>query len=82
MNKRLVYLLIGFVASLAIVLTLTFYLAKSEPIQNEDTDSQKILSSDDFKQFDKDTKDLKNNGNAPITVSGEDIGRGNPFEAY
>jgi hypothetical protein len=67
---------------LAIVLGLTLYLGRADSIAVDNSGSGKILSSDDFKQFDKDTKDLKNNGDAPIAISAGDIGRENPFEAY
>lgn len=82
MNKQIIYFLIGFVATISITMAMTYYLGKADPVVIDETSSEKIISADDFKEFDKDTKELKNNGNAPIIVSGEEIGRDNPFESY
>ncbi len=83
MSKNISYFVLGFALTVAIVFGLGWYLTKADSIESADTGSQaETLSREDFNKSASDTNALNKNGDIPISVTADQIGRENPFDSY
>jgi hypothetical protein len=80
MNIKIISLVIGAIAGTVIIVVVALIVSRPGKI----TTPQKVetLTSSDLKTVRDKTSGLENFGNLPIVVSGDDIGRSNPFESY
>lgn len=83
MSKNISYFVLGFVLTIAIVFGLGWYLTKTDKVEVADKESQTdTLSREDFSKSASDTNALNKNGDIPISVTADQIGRENPFDSY
>ena len=79
-NNKIISFAAGLVIVFGVLLGIIFYLGR--PTTPITPPTQKVLSSDDLKNASKQTTGLENFGNLPLVVTGDQIGRANPFDAY
>ncbi len=83
MSKNLSYLVIGFVLTIAVVFGLGWYLTKFDEAEETITEpTVETLSREDFNESASETNALNKNGDIPVTVTADQIGRENPFDEY
>jgi Tfp pilus assembly protein PilO len=83
MGKNLSYLVIGFVLTITIVFGLGWYLTKSDNYEQMEIDtSVETLSRENFNESASQTNALNKNGDIPLMVTADQIGRENPFDEY
>lgn len=83
MSKGLSYFILGFALTMAIVFGLGWYLTKAEPVSApSSTAKSDVLTKEDFTKGSSDTNGLNKNGDLPVVVTGDQLGRENPFDSY
>jgi hypothetical protein len=83
MSKNLSYLVIGFVLTIGVVIGLGWYLTKSDKVGISGTETTAdSLTRERFNESASETNALNKNGDIPIAVTADQIGRENPFESY
>jgi hypothetical protein len=80
MNNKALGLIIGAVGGVVIIIVAALIMSRPSPAPIPER--AETLTSADFKTVKDKTSGLENFGNLPIIVSGDDIGRSNPFESY
>lgn len=80
MKDKVISLVLGFILSLAVVFTAMYFFTKADNPAN--AKQQDLFSQSTVDSIKQDTTPLQNYGSLPISVGGDQIGRGNPFEAY
>ncbi|MCX6809942.1 MAG: hypothetical protein NTZ65_04340 [Candidatus Berkelbacteria bacterium] len=79
-NNKIISFAAGLVIVFGVLLGIIFYLGS--PTKPSPPPAQKVLSSEDLKDVSKQTTGLENFGNLPLVVTGDQIGRTNPFDGY
>ncbi len=83
MSKNISYFILGFALTIAIVFGLGCYLTKADKVEIADIGIEtNVLSREDFNKSASDTNALNKNGDVPISVTADQIGRENPFDSY
>lgn len=80
MNNKIGAFLIGFVLVGAGVLTAVLLMSRPESVP--EPTPVKVFSTDDIKKVQDLSSGLQNFGNLPFTITGDQIGRSNPFDSY
>ena len=84
MSKNLSYLVLGFVVCILAVFGLGWILTRADAVTSVDTAlvGNDVLSREDFNKSASDTNTLSKNGDLPITITADELGRENPFDSY
>ena len=80
MNSKITSFIFGFIlfgAAMLVIILILARPAKLETIEPDDT-----LSSDDLQKAQQVSSGLENYGNLPYDITGDQIGRSNPFDSY
>lgn len=80
MNNKAIGLIAGISGGIILIIAAALILSRPDDITPPE--KPKTVTSEDFKSVKGKTSGLENFGNLPIVVSGDDIGRANPFESY
>jgi len=80
MSKKILALVVGVIAGTVIIIAVALIIARPAAVKLPK--KAETLTSTDMKAVKDKTSGLENFGNLPVTVSGDDIGRSNPFESY
>ena len=81
MKDKILSIVAGFFLSLAIVLGAMYFFTKGSSSTDSAT-KQNLFSQKTVDTIKTDTQGLQNYGNLPLVISGDQIGRGNPFDSY
>lgn len=80
MTKKVALLVIGLVVGIVGIVVATLIVARADEVPAKEP--TQALTSTDIKGAKEKTTGLENIGNLPLVVSGDEIGRSNPFESY
>jgi hypothetical protein len=80
MSNKIGSFLIGFILVGAGILTAVLLMSRPEPAP--EVAPVKVFSNDDIIKAQNLSSGLQNFGNLPFTVTGDQIGRSNPFDSY
>lgn len=80
MNSKVTSFILGFLLFGAAMLVVILVVAR--PAKIEITEPDDTLSSDDLQKAQQVSNGLENYGNLPFDITGDQIGRSNPFESY
>ena len=80
MTKKIALLIIGLVVGIVGIVVATLIVARADEVPAKEP--TQTLTSTDIKDAKEKTTGLENIGNLPLVVSGDEIGRSNPFESY
>ena len=81
MSNKIVYLGAGLIVSLVILLGVIFFVTGPDKVVSSEA-KEKNLTSGKVTELKTKTEGLRNFGNLPQSVTGDDLGRSNPFEAF
>jgi len=79
-NNKITAFILGFVLLGTVMFILVLIFARPGAIEAPIPDN--VLSSDDLQKAQQLSNGLENYGNLPYEITGDQIGRSNPFEPY
>jgi len=79
MGNKIIGLIIGLAAGVVIIVGIVLIASR---VKAPEAQVPKALTVETIKQSKDKVSGLENYGNLPLIVSGDEIGRSNPFESY
>jgi len=70
----------GFILTAVVLILVVIILSRPSPLPPQP--EVKILTQEDLQESSQLSQGLENYGSLPFTITGDQIGRGNPFESY
>lgn len=79
MSNKIISLIVGAVGGIVVIIAIVLIVSRA---QKPEVKTPTVLTDQTIKTSKDKVSGLENMGNLPLIVSGDQIGRSNPFESY